>query len=430
MCTSNYLPRLCHRLGKPSLIKNSNPFILSNHFSSTTTTSNRLKNGIERCRYVAYLRRSDNPALRISRMPPAQTKYKPPSAANNSKDTSITIPEHPDSVLSYEKMPTGLSSILNNSALVVVRQLEMLNIFLGFEQANKYALLDPGGNSVGFIAEEEQSFTSTLFRQLFRTHRPFRAVIMDTQGNVVLKIRRPFAWINSRIFISTGEEEPIGEVQQQWHLWRRRYNLFVGRTQFARIDAPILSWNFNLEDEHGGILGNVNRNFTGFGREIFTDTGQYVIRMDAAEGHVRGMTLDERAVTIAAAISIDFDYFSIHSEHGHFLPFYIPFGGNDELVEDTDNIIAIGNYNDLVPRQETPSDTFITPNESPLFRKREQEVTKLGLIGPSGLTIDGLWKKLKYPDFNVRLSPAPNDLMFSLYNNILFNNKEASINHY
>src|SRR4051812_14119366 len=31
----------------------------------------------------------------------------------------------------------------------------------------------------------------------------------------------------------------------------------------------------------------------GFGREIFTDTSTYAIRLDAAEGHVRGLTLDE-----------------------------------------------------------------------------------------------------------------------------------------
>jgi hypothetical protein len=50
--------------------------------------------------------------------------------------------------------------------------------------------------------------------------------------------------------------------------------------------------------------------------QIFTDTGEYVLRMDAVDGNSRGMTLDERAVTLACAISIDFDYFSRHSSHG------------------------------------------------------------------------------------------------------------------
>jgi hypothetical protein len=45
----------------------------------------------------------------------------------------------------------------------------------------------------------------------------------------------------------------------------------------------------------------------------------------------RGMTLDERAVMLAAAVSIDFDYFSRHSSMGHggFMPFGM-FGGGSE----------------------------------------------------------------------------------------------------
>jgi hypothetical protein len=127
----------------------------------------------------------------------------------------------------------------------------------------------------------------------------------------------------------------------------------------------MLSWDFTMADLYGNLIGSINRNFRGFGREIFTDTGQYVLRMDAASpettnisnsGVVRrfperitellpvpeekrtsssfrrnknmelvkeepkmelvertsakGLTLDERAVMLATAVSIDFDYFS------------------------------------------------------------------------------------------------------------------------
>lgn len=119
------------------------------------------------------------------------------------------------------------------------------------------------------------------------------------------------------------------------------------------------------------LIGSVNRNFAGFGREIFTDTGVYALRMDAASvaaepQHLisnshkqhsyrvpaavetpestelegvgkpaagRGMTLDERAVMLAAAVSIDFDYFSRHSSamgHGGFMPIGVFGGGGGE----------------------------------------------------------------------------------------------------
>lgn len=38
---------------------------------------------------------------------------------------------------------------LYSFVFIAGRQLEMMNIFLGFEQANRYALLDPLGNPVG-----------------------------------------------------------------------------------------------------------------------------------------------------------------------------------------------------------------------------------------------------------------------------------------
>lgn len=37
-------------------------------------------------------------------------------------------------------------------------------------------------------------------------------------------------------------------------------------------------WNELISD----LMATINRNFAGFGRELFTDTGQYVIRFDAA----------------------------------------------------------------------------------------------------------------------------------------------------
>jgi Scramblase len=82
-----------------------------------------------------------------------------------------------------------------------------------------------------------------------------------------------------------------------------------------------------------------------FGRELFTDTGQYVLRFDSvaqdellapriasavepgqpletgrdlveSEQSTRALTLDERAVALATAVSVDFDYFSRHSRGG------------------------------------------------------------------------------------------------------------------
>ncbi|KAI9721677.1 MAG: hypothetical protein M1828_005045 [Chrysothrix sp. TS-e1954] len=312
-----------------------------------------------------------------------------------------------------------VNSILANSSIVVQRQLEMMNVLMGFEQANKYVIMDGEGNHLGYLAEEDHGFGTAMARQMFRTHRSFTTHVFDMKEREVLRFHRPFAWISSRIRVydatraheethttpssnlegtsanslmsqtlasasalSLSEMRVIGEAQQQWAPLRRKYNLFLHRdlnalaadsktpqltsgdlplsnstavavadpskvepgfAQFAYVDEPFLSWDFSLLISDNQPLGSVNRNFSGLAREVFTDTGVYALRMDSAHlapelndgkkpspEHL-GMTLDQRAVMLATAVSIDFDYFSRHSAAGGFgggfMPLWLPWGG-------------------------------------------------------------------------------------------------------
>ena len=196
----------------------------------------------------------------------------------------------------------------------------------------------------------------------------------------------------------------IGEAQQQWAPLRRKYNLFAHRQsqdsgatsgspqylpanqplsnsqqldltpynsegrfdQFAYVDEPFLSWDFSLLSNDGSLIGSVNRNFAGFGREIFTDTGVYALRMDSVglaqepthlisqtgqqsvgfqNPNDSGMTLDQRAVMLATAVSIDFDYFSRKSGSGGmgFMPLWFPgMGGGGAAAEGAEAEAAAG----------------------------------------------------------------------------------------
>ncbi|KAG2139334.1 Scramblase-domain-containing protein [Suillus clintonianus] len=323
----------------------------------------------------------------LSRFPERRTGF---GRSSGRKPTQGTVPSTQDetygsSSSAYEEQPSvhdsqlwgssqrtpssnpeeGLKHLLlNNNTLVITRKLEMLSIFMGFEQSNRYTITNEAGEPLGYIAEEPRGILSMFARQVFRTHRPFRALVMDLHGSPILWIRRPFAWINSRMFVQrlkdldeyTPEGEPVldtfAEVQQEWHLWRRRYHLFLrdqprrilsttsepqpepptdSFTQFSKIDEGLWAWHFNMLDARGAPIATVNRAFRGFGREIFTDTGQYFVTFDATRPDLsdptpqqptvmRNLTLDERALVLAAAVNIDYDYFSNHSG-GHGLGF-------------------------------------------------------------------------------------------------------------
>ncbi|TPX57378.1 hypothetical protein PhCBS80983_g03849 [Powellomyces hirtus] len=235
---------------------------------------------------------------------------------------------------------SGAYEVLAHPALVVQRQIEMLNVFLGYEQGNKYSIKTGSGEDVGFIAEEVTSFAGTISRQLLRTRRPFKADILDKNGKVILKIDRPLKWfLNSSISIRDEHDIVIGEVKQVWHLWRRKYDLFWQQKQIGYIDTPFLAWNFEVADEDGKVIAAINRDFGGFAREIFTDTGSYAIHMDDVERAARSLSLDDRALLLACAVNIDIDYFSRHSSHGGgFMP--IPFFGGGTAAEQDSNVPA------------------------------------------------------------------------------------------
>ncbi|CAK4033143.1 Hypothetical predicted protein [Lecanosticta acicola] len=345
-------------------------------------------------------------------------------AQSDSSDlvTEVRIPDDPNGVLPKDHPALA---ILGNSSLVIQRQIEFMNIMIGFEQANRYIIMDGQGQTLGYIAERDHGIGSAMARQMFKTHRSFTTHIFDRQEKEVLRIHRPFAYINSRIRIydpippggytaveeftalqgtssssvanqgavaqvsplELDEMRIVGEAQQQWAPLRRKYNLSsyrpmevprdagtpriesgeqptsdtkalteskapdaaieAGMIQFAHINEPFLSWDFTLKGEEQRVIGSVNRNFGGFAREIFTDTGVYALRMDSAaqasalenaqgeevaryEREATAMTMDQRAVMLATAVSIDFDYFSRHSSHvagGGFMPLWWPMGG-------------------------------------------------------------------------------------------------------
>lgn len=225
-----------------------------------------------------------------------------------------------------------VAPLLARSNLLITRDIEWANLMLGFEQENRYAIVDAcyPQSPVGFIREQ----SNLIARQLLRLRRPFVAYITDGLGNELFRVRRPFWWINSSIYAEIDGKE-VGVVHRRWHLWRRIYDLYLGNNQFAVVENPgFWNWTFTLKGIDGEVLGQIDRDWRGFGFEILTDAGQYVIRFGSSDldsntspagviqelDVARPLTLSERAVAVALAVSLDNDYFSRHGG-GWAIPF-------------------------------------------------------------------------------------------------------------
>ena len=128
---------------------------------------------------------AEHPEQAISSRPSVESALATTDPSRNNLLAPVHIPEDPNAVLNSTHPTTG---ILAQSALVVQRQIEMMNLFLGFEQANRYVIMDPHGGHVGYMAEHDGGFGKAFGRQMFRTHRSFVANIFDRHGKEVLRV--------------------------------------------------------------------------------------------------------------------------------------------------------------------------------------------------------------------------------------------------
>ncbi|XP_021725916.1 altered inheritance rate of mitochondria protein 25-like [Chenopodium quinoa] len=240
-----------------------------------------------------------------------------------------------------------VSSLLARANLLITRDIEWADVAFGFEQGicclqNRYAIVDVSypQTLVGFIHEESHF----LLRQFLRKRRPFVAYITDALGTELFRICRLFWWITSSIYAEVNGKE-IGVVHQRWHPWKRIYDLYLGNKQFAVVENPgFWNWTYTIKDFDGNVLADINRNWRGFGFELLTDAGQYVIRFESSDPALktglaeevedlkiaRPLTLSERAVVLALAVSLDNDFFSQNGGSGSWILYRLL----DIIIED------------------------------------------------------------------------------------------------
>lgn len=88
----------------------------------------------------------------------------------------------------YLQYSDGIADMVSQPCLVMERQMEMMNVFLGFEQQNRYAVLDINGHHLGYMEEDGFGFSKVILRQITRLHRPFSVRVLDRQGQHVMTV--------------------------------------------------------------------------------------------------------------------------------------------------------------------------------------------------------------------------------------------------
>ncbi len=213
-----------------------------------------------------------------------------------------------NSASSFEmKAPTDLTTTLSEGPHLVIKQKrELAEIFLGFETRNQYMLFDHQGAPCGTVVERGSGFMAFIKRIFLKSHRPFTIDVIDASGKAILEMSRPFFWFFSDITISVPNGPKLGSAHRKFAILHKIYDLRDANGQkFANINSSMFKiWTFAIRDNNDQELARISKKWSGPLKEMFTDADNFMIEF----GNHR-WTAAQRAVILASAICVDFDFF-------------------------------------------------------------------------------------------------------------------------
>ncbi|XP_025153641.1 phospholipid scramblase 1 isoform X2 [Harpegnathos saltator] len=159
--------------------------------------------------------------------------------------------------------PSGLEYLMGLNYLFVNQKIELLEAFTGFETKNRYAVTDMTGKPVFYVAEE----SGICSRLCLGSARPCEFSVLDQNRREVFRMIRPF-----------------------------------------RCDScccPCYLQVKSLDEKHN--VGVIQKHWSGFGREIFTDCDQFGVQFP------QDLDVKIKAVLLGACFLLDFMYFENRS---------------------------------------------------------------------------------------------------------------------
>jgi len=209
--------------------------------------------------------------------------------------------------------PRGLEYLTQLDQLIVKQQIELLEVFTGWETNNKYRILNSVGQDVYFAVEDNDCCN----RQCCGPARSFNMKVLDNYQQEIISLWRPLkcqaccCWCCLQEMEIRSGGEICGYVEQKWSLWDYKFDLMdAQRNTVLKIRGPCcvipccVDVNFQLLalDETTQV-GEIIRQFTGCGQECWTDASNFSITFP--------MDLDVKmkAVVFGATMLLDFMFF-------------------------------------------------------------------------------------------------------------------------
>ncbi|KAK2171785.1 hypothetical protein NP493_1028g00030 [Ridgeia piscesae] len=192
--------------------------------------------------------------------------------------------------------PPGLEYLSVVDQLVIQQQVELLEVFSGWETANKYAVKNVYGQQMYFAAEE----SNFCIKQCCGPQRPFEIHIMDYMNREVMRMVRPFKCTGcanwSPLFpccrMSLEVQAPVGTTvgyfQQDCSCIAPRFSITDAQDQVQCIikgplcicESPCFPFDqeFTVYSADGQTpLGKIAKKFSGIIKEMLTTADNFTV---------------------------------------------------------------------------------------------------------------------------------------------------------
>ncbi|XP_068960810.1 phospholipid scramblase 1-like [Petaurus breviceps papuanus] len=210
--------------------------------------------------------------------------------------------------------PPGLEYLTQIDQLLIQQQIEILEVFTGFETNNKYVITNSFGQRVYFAVEENDCCTRNCCGNL----RPFILKILDNAGREVITVERPLRCTScfypcclQKLEVQSPPGVPIGYIIQNWHPFLPKFTVLNEHQQeVLKIGGPCVvcrcctDIDFNIKSlNEETVVGKITKQWTGIIKEVFSDTDNFAIQF------LIDLDVKVKAVMLGACFLIDFMFF-------------------------------------------------------------------------------------------------------------------------
>jgi len=197
-----------------------------------------------------------------------------------------------------------MTDLTRYSELVIRQQIEQMEIFTPFETANRYSVHSSDGAQLMYAYEE----SGGMSRQFAGSHRPLSIYVVQNDGAQVLHASRDFFWVRSHLRVD-AEGRRIGALNRVFGLGRKFALVDSNEREITRLTSGLFRpHTFIGKSAGGGEIARVTKQWSGFGREMFTDADTFVVQF--TDGSTNN---DFRLLMLASAFAIDLDFFEKQS---------------------------------------------------------------------------------------------------------------------